>query len=390
MFGVRIGRVVVGLACGMGIVPTAALGASWAVQHSPNPARANVSWLSGVFCTSARACTAVGSSGRSFGSRATLVEVWSGKRWVIVRTPNPTGAKNSTLSAVFCASPSACTAVGNYTNGAGTELTLAERWNGRTWSIQPTPNPAGALSEISLAGVSCPSPTSCTAVGAQSNTITTAIGAGKQATLAESWNGTTWTIDRTPNPTRGSLPQSWLLAVSCPSPTVCSAVGGSGSIGTLAERWQGTNWAISPTGSSGAGDLRGVSCFSSMDCTAVGESDTAPLAERWNGNRWMVQHVPNPGGGLVTPEAVACASTNACTAVGGISSGVFTSLVAAWRWDRMRWTLEQAGNLPGALPQGALYAVSCLKTTSCVAVGERSTSDVFGRAHQATLVERGA
>ena len=39
-----------------------------------------------------------------------------------------------------------------------------ERWNGTTWTIQPTPNPKGAhFSE--LKSVSCDSPTVCTAVG---------------------------------------------------------------------------------------------------------------------------------------------------------------------------------------------------------------------------------
>jgi hypothetical protein len=81
---------------------------------------------------------------------------------------------------VSCASATACTAVGDYNNGT-TGVTLAERWNGSTWSIQPTPNPAGAPVSL-LNGVSCASATACTAVGGYNNGT-----AG--VTLAERWNG---------------------------------------------------------------------------------------------------------------------------------------------------------------------------------------------------------
>jgi hypothetical protein len=84
----------------------------------------------------------------------------------------------------------ACTAVGEFGAPAGT-LALAERWNGKTWAIQPTPNPPrgnlpGAVAY--LTAVSCPSATACVAVG-QSN-------AG--ALVAELWNGKTWAIQHLP------------------------------------------------------------------------------------------------------------------------------------------------------------------------------------------------
>jgi hypothetical protein len=47
----------------------------------------------------------------------------------------------------------------------GTEPTLAEQWQGSSWSIQATPHPAAAT-ESYLAGVSCPSPGACRAGGA--------------------------------------------------------------------------------------------------------------------------------------------------------------------------------------------------------------------------------
>ena len=83
----------------------------------------------------------------------------------IVSTPEPTGALATQLTAVSCTSANACTAVGWYTNSGGVTVTLAERWNGSAWSIQTTPNPPGATTAL-FEGVSCPTTTACTAVGA--------------------------------------------------------------------------------------------------------------------------------------------------------------------------------------------------------------------------------
>ena len=58
----------------------------------------------------------------------------------------------------------ACTAVGDYGNSSGNDVTLAERWNGSSWKIQPTPNPTGQAASV-LSGVSCTAATACTAVG---------------------------------------------------------------------------------------------------------------------------------------------------------------------------------------------------------------------------------
>ena len=67
--------------------------------------------LSGVACTSATACTAVGSSGNLNNDGKTLIESWNGTRWSIVPSPNP-GTGGSSLSGVACATAAACTAAG--------------------------------------------------------------------------------------------------------------------------------------------------------------------------------------------------------------------------------------------------------------------------------------
>src|SRR5207249_1599575 len=98
------------------------------------------------------------------GKTLTLAERWNGRRWKIEATPNASGPKSSRLTGVSCTGEKVCAAVGYYTNAAGKNLTLAERWNGRRWKLQATPNPAGAKSSR-LNGVACTRAKGCTAVG---------------------------------------------------------------------------------------------------------------------------------------------------------------------------------------------------------------------------------
>jgi hypothetical protein len=53
--------------------------------------------------------------------------------------------------------------IGHYSVGS-TGKTLAERWTGTKWSIVSTPNPKGSTDSW-LKGLSCPTPTTCFAVG---------------------------------------------------------------------------------------------------------------------------------------------------------------------------------------------------------------------------------
>lgn len=203
----------------------AAADSGWSIEKTPNPIGGG--FLESVSCASATACTAVG--GGAFG---TLAERWNGTKWSIEHTPNPTGGSGPSLSGVSCASASACTAVGYYNTGDTTDVALAERWNGTKWSIEHNPNPTGS-SNSPLYGVSCASASACTAVGDDTNRT-------GNVTFAERWNGTEWSIEYPPNPTRSA---NGLSGVSCVLVSACTAVGDYGTSHaevTFAERWNGT------------------------------------------------------------------------------------------------------------------------------------------------------
>src|SRR5215472_4826394 len=124
-------------------VPSASAGAAvtgprWSVEPTPNAVIANGS-LAADDCTGPASCVAVGSYESRLGKSA-LAEVWNGTAWHIRAVPVPPGGTHSALDGVSCTAATACIAVGYYTSSQNVKVTLAERWNGTSWSVQPTPD----------------------------------------------------------------------------------------------------------------------------------------------------------------------------------------------------------------------------------------------------------
>ena len=402
-------------------------GTAWTVQATPDPARAIVTKLTGVSCSSATACTAVGSSfSRASDSDVTLAERWNGTTWKLQSTPNPAGAVASSLASVSCSSAVACTAVGSF-EGSSDLFSLAEAWNGTAWALETTPNSATTTGSV-LDGVSCSSAASCTAAGffdspagalplaeawnghvwtiqattsppgpaavsqlngvsCSSATACTAVGffqnsASTDLTLAEGWNGTAWSIQPTPDPAdAGTFPGSVLSAVSCSSAAACMAVGNyqntAGNVVTLAESWNGTAWTIgttlNPAGATNTA-LAGVFCGSATDCTAVGRSFDAAgnqtaVVESWNGAAWKSQAAAVPVGATGAElSAVSCRSASACTAVGSYNDSSGTQVTLAESWNGTAWHVQATPDPAGATAS-ALVGLSCRTAKACWAVG---------------------
>ena len=325
-------------------------GARWAIQPMPAPAGAPDSFLTGVSCSSAGACTAVGISFTSTATRP-LAERWNGTAWRIQAIPLPAGTRNADLSGVSCTSASACVAVGGYTASTGRPFDLAERWNGTRWAIQATPSLPGSAFK-GLSGVSCTSARACTAAGSY------IPAGGHLVTLAERWNGTRWAIQATPSPPRRI---AQLAGVSCSAASACTATGYSinsaQTLFPLAEAWNGTSWHIqatpTPAGFAFFAPLPSVSCTAASACTAAGSWDNTAgneftLAERWNGARWVIQATPNaaPPPSASALEGVSCTSARACTAVGTFGPPGAAGRTLAERWNGTRWVIQATPN-PG-------------------------------------------
>jgi hypothetical protein len=164
----------------------------------------------------------------------------------------------SLLEGVSCLSPSFCMAVGDH--DASDTRTLAESWNGTKWSVLATPSPGGATASDYFLGVSCTSPSACMAIGNYDPTVSTLF------PLSESWNGKRWSVAATPHAVDA------LYAVSCAAPSACTAVGRTTSSKTAIESWDGSRWtlAANPHKRNASSELFGVSCPAVTTCTAVG------------------------------------------------------------------------------------------------------------------------
>ncbi|HEY3953980.1 MAG TPA: hypothetical protein VGM53_11425 [Streptosporangiaceae bacterium] len=333
-------------------------GAGWARQQMPAPSGASELDMTSESCTSASACTAVGTVNKDF-TPAAVAEGWDGSRWTVQPVKVPSWVRATSLNAVSCWSASGCMAVGEMRAGNGMAwYAMAAQWNGTAWTIQRLP-----LSEHDLVGISCVSATACVAVGHH-----------QDKTLAEGWNGSTWTVQATPRM------DGALSAVSCTSVDACIAVGNitgpiSGNVRVLAERWDGSSWAVVPTPHPHSASLDAVSCASALACTAVGRRSAVGgrsgggLAERWNGQQWTIEPVAGPAGAAFS--GVSCASAQQCTAVGAAAG-----MTLAEHWDGRTWAVQQTPDAKVGL-YAPLSAVSCGSAAACTVVG--TYSDVAGR-----------
>src|SRR5215469_5786542 len=340
-------------------------GSAWSILKSPN--QGIISSLTSVSCTSASTCMAVGSYYTLSGHYRALIESWNGTSWSVSGSPNPGNGYAAALSGVSCTSATSCTAVGWYSVNGGGPFTLIESWNGSTWSIVPSPNPAGEAPAPNLKAVSCTSTSACVAVGSYETS------SGLVRTLIESWNGGTWSIVPSPNP---SLDGSYLAAVSCRSASLCTAVGQLGQYGngTLIESWNGSTWSVvpSPNPTGGRGALAGVSCPSASSCRAIGSYPgsrgySRALAESWNGSKWSIVPTPNQGTLNNVLGGVSCRSASACVAVGDFAITTRVTQTLAETWHAGKWSIARSAN--HVTYDNGLGAVSCPSAGFCVALG---------------------
>jgi hypothetical protein len=318
-------------------------GATWAEQPlAAVPGKQAT--FDAVSCASTTFCVVVGATNLNAPGSTPLVEAWNGMAWTRLPIASP-GRHSGGLTGVSCVSPGFCVAVGNsitITRRSVQVQPIIMLWNGARWRVQAAPRlpkPGGRLDAIS-----CTATNACTAVGLALGNLPTSValrlGRDGSGPLAERWNGRHWSVDHVPNAQHFG---GELVGVSCASRSSCTAVGAdavfeSGDLGAFAERWNGAHWTLATAGlptrplliSQGGARLTGVSCVSATACVTVGArgrprrlgelGPVGPLVEVWNGQRWSNQATPG------TPQAaelnsISCASLTACTAVGNTGLG---------------------------------------------------------------------
>jgi hypothetical protein len=174
-------------------------GTRWSITPSPNVDSAFNS-LNGVAAVSDDDVWAVGSYYYNGSPTQTLIEHWNGKKWKIIKSPNP-GSYND-LYGVAAISEDNVWAVGDYQGSSG-DLSLIEHWDGHNWSIVPSPSPGAGFN--ALPSVAALATNNVWAGGYYSN--------GEVPILAviEHWDGTSWSVVPSPNPSSAA---DYLTAVT--------------------------------------------------------------------------------------------------------------------------------------------------------------------------------
>lgn len=291
-------------------------GQTWSIVSSPDFGPYN-NQLWGVSAPAANAAFAVGNYIAGNFHSQTLIEQWNGKHWSIV--PSPNLGTDDFLFGVSALSASQAFAVGYYQDAQGTFHTLIESWNGAFWSVVSSPTPGAAAI---LQGVTSSAPDNAWAVGQ-----TYRSNAPAQA-LLEHWNGSTWTVAASPDlPTNGMI----FGAATAPDGTVFGAgnlESDTGPFATLTEQRTASGWHFVPSPNQGQVEskLYGVAAPASNDAWSVGEftdnnGNAQTLIEHWDGSQWQIVASPSPGSGSNILGAVAALSAHDIWAVGGFDTG---------------------------------------------------------------------
>lgn len=295
-----------------------------------------------------------------------LVEHWDGTRWLIASTP---GSSAETLNAVAGTGPDDVWVAGSMNLGApppAGDNTFFEHFNGTSW--QTVPGPAGNFSEdpVEVTALTALSPSDVWAVGTQNPELS---GQPGSLNMAAHWNGKTWTVVPTPDlgnsmsqadvptgVTAVSANDVWASGVefTCGLPTRARggsrlAAAGRGAVLPLTLRlrpgglrrppgatgsclvpyvlhWDGKTWSLTQTPDPGAfgSTLEGITALSASDIWAVGQTQGSAkgpvrtLTEHFGGTSWAVAASPDPGkAGNDELFAVASPGGRQLDAVGG-------------------------------------------------------------------------
>jgi hypothetical protein len=306
---------------------------SWSLVPSHSPSGSS---LNAVAATSARNAWAVGTRDVG-GAYQTLIERWNGRNWSVARSPSPAKGSHTTnaLAAVVALSSRDAWAFGWYEKRSASFRTLIEHWNGSTWSVVRSPN--SGTGENALSAAAARSPKDIWVVGYHNDP-------GRRRTLTEHWDGHSWSI--VPSPSVGSG-DSFLFGVATSVAGPVWAVGTSPRSfnRTLAMTWADSAWSLTPTVDPGDGDrfLQAVAAPAPGSALAVGSylsgTRTRALAERWSGSAWSVVPVASPGAYYNSLQAVAATSGTSAWAVGASSrrpGGQFRAI--AEHWNGASWT----------------------------------------------------
>lgn len=282
--------------------------------------------LFGVACSDATTCVAVGRVTDVSNVNHAVVVPFTITNGSLVVGSTQTLSVTATLNSVACYSATSCVAVGGPQSFQGVVVAIT---NGTAGPAQFVANV-----RVGLTGVACYSPTACTAVGLH------VVGLTNDGVLVAITNGSAGVAQRV-TPTRN------LNRIAC-GPSICEATGTADSPRAAAvlqviNGVPGTLQLVPELAPVGIGTLLGISCPTDTLCEAVGNADTGVLVPVDSG----VPGTPQPIPGTAQLFGIACTSTaTSCIAVGSNSDPV--GVVVTPKARPTISTQASPGNLLGA------------------------------------------
>jgi photosystem II stability/assembly factor-like uncharacterized protein len=224
------------------------------------------------------------------------------------------------LTSVSCPSPTNCLAAAESISTSKTSLVIAGVDGGRSWHAAYTsavPHAAQPFYVTGLAGISCPSPARCVAVGTGDDPARPRAPIAAAALLTGN-GGRSWRTATLPSGLAG------LNSVSCASASQCAATGwlernNRPVIVTSADG--GAKWRLRSLPASVAG-TDAISCPTVSVCYVAGFEPAPPgatvypgavIVSRDGGRKWEALRLPNDAGPM---NAATCLDANRCVAVG--------------------------------------------------------------------------
>jgi hypothetical protein len=313
-----------------------------------------------------------------------VVLAGAGQAAAVPRSPDSADGYSS-LSALSCGSPGNCSAGGYYTNPAGdaSQVFVVNEKSGRWGKAAELPGLAAlnrAKSDELLA-MSCPSPGNCSAIGFYS------IGVyyNRRSFVAGEKNGRWGKAQVIPGTQKLEVAGigSAFMSISC------SSAGNCGAYGTYPSSSVARSYVVSQARGVWAKAVKlpgitldTVSCAAAGNCVAGGHSSTHAVTVSEAGGRWGkpqdLPGVPTDISGPPTVTSVSCSSAGNCTAGGDYISKDASQVFVA---TESKGTWKKASELPGIVALN-VGGGSALFTLSCASPGNCSAGGTYVSAQE--------
>jgi len=280
--------------------------------------------------------------------------------WEVVASPNG-GRQANSLASVAAATDNDLWAVGwAFNQSLFAYRTLTEHWNGTRWSLVRSPNATNGYNLLN--GVAVVAANDVWTVGQAAN-------GSIYSTLVEHWNGVAWSIVPSPNVAGDS---NVLQAISVVSANDIWAVGYSSDSNfnnhPLTIHWNGATWSIVSSPRVNDDILFGVEAIASNDVWAVGRSqqEARTLTLHWNGSAWSIVPSPNDSSEDNILFGVAAVTSNDVWAVGQACC----HKTLAIHWDGAAWSVVPTPVFDPNATNQVLIGIVALSSNNIWAAGQ--------------------